>query len=258
MSLLQTYRKPFSFQNFSDFFITDVEWWTCTPLGEAMRLREIAIKDALQRRKGYNWQKALLTLLPLLSLFHSTLFSKHNLLWPQRWLKLAEWCKGTKSSGQLLNSSKWLKPRSLAVGLLRGQPLKTEQLATWERPWQRARQNSYISTTWLTRPRAGPKKPLKRAAHMGPGSWLRPFFVDPEHPFKNQARVPTLCVQNTHCGWSKGLSVEDTEAPRKPDPALILQHWIQKHTKTRLYEPGETEGYKWGLCLHLSQPYSSL
>lgn len=54
MSLLQTYRKPCSFQNFSDLIITDVEWGTCTPLGEAMRLREIVIKDALQSSKCYN------------------------------------------------------------------------------------------------------------------------------------------------------------------------------------------------------------
>lgn len=47
------------------------------PLGEAVML--IVIKDALQRRKCYNWYKALLTLLPLLSLFHSILFSKKGL-----------------------------------------------------------------------------------------------------------------------------------------------------------------------------------
>lgn len=31
----------------------------------------------------------------------------------------------------------------------------------------------------------------------------------PEHPGKNQARGLTLCVQDTHCSCSKGLSVED-------------------------------------------------
>lgn len=121
--------------------------------------------------------------------------------------------KRGQSSGQLLNSP---------VGPLHGHPLKQQQPPDRARQW--ARRSPDSSTEWLRHPRAG----------------LRELV--PERPCKNQARGPTLCAQGTHCGWSKGLSV-DPELLGNQTPCQPCSTELRNIT-TRLYVPRETEGYK--------------
>lgn len=72
-------------------------------------------------------------------------------------------------------------------------------------------------------PLASPKKPVRRT-----NTWSRelaePIPVVPEHPHKNQARVPAASVQDAPCCSSEGLSVEESEAPEKIQTPLILKH----------------------------------
>lgn len=77
---------------------------------------------------------------------------------------------------------------------------------------------------------------------MGPESWLRSFLVFPEHPFKNQARVPTVCARDTRRRQAMGLLEKIQRPPGGTDSAQVPQHSIPNCLQTGLCEPGETEG----------------
>lgn len=189
MSLLQTFWFSGLFRlHYHRYGITDLY-----PLKEGCEgKRDKVIRGALQRRKCCNRSKVLLILLLRLSLFYSIPFFKQNLVWHQRFW--TGWWKKTKSLRKPQKFQKQPKPRSTPVGLLHDQPLNTEQLTIWESPRPRARQNSDILAPWLMHCRAGSTKPLGRAVHMDPESWLRHslWFL----------RIPSRTRQEARCGGS--------------------------------------------------------